>query len=242
MTHRTLSSSFNFLFVYKFLLLFFSDTSAETLPNNPLLSSLHYLQSLFFVCIFFFFFCCHGDSHRLTYDHDDEVQHLLNQGVLLDEVLWSRDRDRPGRHRTKLWGNPEPEQSGPTLLASLNLFLMSAELKIWNSSKRLRTIIRKWFGSIMDAPACIRADSCQWNQQNRQNRQVDIPGAWWCPCRTSPFGTWRCGSNRSERRKQTSSVRRPRPPPAWFTHLVDQREAVPPPHPSMHLGTEHQAA
>lgn len=27
-----------------------------------------------------------------------------------------------------------------------------------------------------------------------------------------------------------------------ITHLVDQREAIPPPHPSMHLGAEHQAA
>lgn len=27
-----------------------------------------------------------------------------------------------------------------------------------------------------------------------------------------------------------------------ITHLVDQREAIPSPHPSMHLGAEHKAA
>lgn len=185
---------------------------------------------------------------RLTYNHDDKVQHLLNQGVLLDKVLWSKKRHEAGPKPQDLWGYPEPEQSEPTLLASLNLFLMSAELKIWNSSNRLRTIIKKWFGSIMDAPACTRTNmpwtAVSGTSRVRQNQQMDVLVAWWCPCQTSPVGTWRCGSSRSERSgrphyscSQTSGFDK-----QVRTHLVNQREAVPSPHPSMHLGTEHQAA
>lgn len=92
---------------------------------------------------------------RLTNDHDDEVEHLLDQSVLLDQVLRSRSKTSAGS-REQSSQNRVRTSSEPTLLASLYLFLTSAELKMWNSSNRLRTIIRKWFGSIIDAPACSR--------------------------------------------------------------------------------------
>lgn len=162
----------------------------------------------------------------------------------------------------------------PTLLASLYLFLQSAELKMWKSSNRLRTIIKKWSGSIMDAPTCRRTTikliylhTCllflrtsyikSYSHklpavQIYRLKNVFIPAAWWHLCQTSPLCTSHCDNNKSERQscqfdkiylqsvtgastdKHTAAEQTAR-----IAHLVDQREAIPPPHPSMHLGTEH---
>ena len=108
-----------------------------------------------------------------------------------------------------------------TLLASLYLFLQSAELKIWKSSNRLRTIIKKWFGSIMDAPTCMKTTIKLIHRytllsflltsyiksfshkrtavQIYMIKNVSIPAAWWHLCQTSQLCTSHCDNNKSER-------------------------------------------
>lgn len=156
---------------------------------------------------------------------------------------------------------------------------------MWKSSNRLRTIIKKWFGSIMDAPTCKKTTiklihSYTWllflltsyiKSYSHKLTAVQIscikngfiPAAWWHLCQTSPLCTSHCGNNKSERQtsqfdkilliiiccacaRLQSSVVEPSTDEhtaaeqtARITHLVDQREAIPPPHPSMHLGAEH---